>query len=439
MKPSNTPHLPIPPVPQWEVVPVLEPADAEEPIPVLEPVEPDVLPVLESALPAGTLPGRSPRPLPSATVPILTEAPAPAGWINRYLDPFMETSLGLVGLPLGLAILASLPLLNFIALGYLLEAGARIARSGKLRDGVFGIRRAGRVGGLFAGIFLSLLPVWGIASMARSAELIDPTSAVTRNWHTARVIATIVTFIHIALACLWGGKLRHFLLPLLHPVFAVLTFVRCNPITRARDGVWLFFVEARFWYFFSLGLRGAAGAFVWLVLPVTCLAVGWKFPALGFVGFLLLLPVLVFLPFLQMNFARLNRLATMFDVVAVVRIYGRAPWSYTFALFVTLLFALPLYLLKIELVPRDALFLPAVLFIAFIWPARLLTGWVVAYAWRRKSLSHPFFLVTGLLPVPFLVLLYGLFVWLSQYLSWYGVGSLYEQHPFLLPVPFTGL
>ncbi len=342
-------------------------------------------------------------------------------------------------LPLGLAILASLPLLNFIALGYLLEAGGRIARSGRFRKGLFGIRRAGRVGGLFAGIFLSLLPVWAISSMARSAELIDPTSAITRHWHTGRVIATIVTVVHIALACLWGGKLRHFLLPLLHPLFAVRTLLRCNPVTRARDGVWLFFVEARPWYFFWLGLRGAVGALVWLVLPVTCLAVGWKVPVLGVVGFLLLLPVLIILPFLQMNFARLNRFAKLFDVAAVVRLYGRAPWACTFALFVTLLFALPLYLLKIELVPRDALFLPAVLFIAFIWPARLLTGWVVGRARRRPIPSPWFFRVTGALPVPFLVLVYALFVWLSQYLSWYGVVSLYEQHPFLLPVPFTGL
>ena len=36
------------------------------------------------------------------------------------------------------------------------------------------------------------------------------------------------------------------------------------------------------------------------------------------------------------------------------------------------------------------------------------------------------------------VLVYGFFVWLSQYLSWYGVASLYEQHAFLLPVPFMG-
>jgi hypothetical protein len=33
---------------------------------------------------------------------------------------------------------------------------------------------------------------------------------------------------------------------------------------------------------------------------------------------------------------------------------------------------------------------------------------------------------------------YALFVFLSQYTAWYGIGSLYEQHAFLLPVPFLG-
>jgi hypothetical protein len=30
-------------------------------------------------------------------------------------------------------------------------------------------------------------------------------------------------------------------------------------------------------------------------------------------------------------------------------------------------------------------------------------------------------------------------VFLSQYVSWYGIASLYEQHAFMVPVPFLGL
>jgi hypothetical protein len=32
-----------------------------------------------------------------------------------------------------------------------------------------------------------------------------------------------------------------------------------------------------------------------------------------------------------------------------------------------------------------------------------------------------------------------LFVFLSQYISWSGIIGLYEQHAFLLPVPYVGM
>ncbi len=430
---SQTPSLPIPPVPVYEVVPVAESASSAEPVPTLARLN-DSGPV-----PTPTLrridehkPSTPPQTAWSQVVDAATQ-------VSNIFDAVVETVLGIGFMPLGLAILASLPLFNFVALGYLLEAGGRIARTDRLRDGFFGIRRAGRLGGLLFGVFLTILPVWFISSMVQSAELIDPTSTITRNWKIGMLAATVFAVIHIALACLWGGKFRHFLLPFLHPFFAIFALVRGNPITRARDGVWTFLVEARPWYYFWLGFRGAMGALVWLALPVTLLALGWKFAPLGFLGFFLLLPVLMILPFLQIQMTARNRFSGMFDVVNIFRLYMRAPWSCSFALFITLLFALPLYLLKIELVPRDALVLPALVFIAFIWPARLLTGWVCGKAIRRQRWSHWFFWTTGAIPVPVFLVVYGFFVWLSQYISWYGVGSLYEQHAFLLPVPFTGL
>ena len=35
-------------------------------------------------------------------------------------------------------------------------------------------------------------------------------------------------------------------------------------------------------------------------------------------------------------------------------------------------------------------------------------------------------------------LFYAIFVFFSQYAAWNGLGSLLEQHAFLLPVPFLG-
>ncbi len=149
--------------------------------------------------------------------------------------------------------------------------------------------------------------------------------------------------------------------------------------------------------------------------------------------------VLLYLPFLQMRLAVTNRLSAVFEFGAVREEFRRAPWAYAFAFLATLLFALPLYLLKIEMVPREAAWLPSLVFILFIFPARLLTGWAVSRARHRRTPRHWFFRWTGRLPLVPAALFYVLIVFFTQYTSWNGVWSLYEQHAFLVPVPFFGM
>src|SRR4051812_10434940 len=48
-----------------------------------------------------------------------------------------EWMFGAVSLILGLAILAALPVAQFLSMGYFLESSARVARTGRLRDGIF--------------------------------------------------------------------------------------------------------------------------------------------------------------------------------------------------------------------------------------------------------------------------------------------------------------
>ena len=83
--------------------------------------------------------------------------------------------------------------------------------------------------------------------------------------------------------------------------------------------------------------------------------------------------------------------------------------------------------------------LPSLVFVVFIFPARLLTGWAMGRARRREQprfiLSRLFAFMAALPVVGF----YTLIVYFTQYLSWYGAYSLYEQHAFLVPVPFLGM
>jgi hypothetical protein len=95
--------------------------------------------------------------------------------------------------------------------------------------------------------------------------------------------------------------------------------------------------------------------------------------------------------------------------------------------------------LKIELPPREIAWLPSLVFVLFMFPARLATGWAVSRAQRRQSPRHGFFRWgsrLGLVPV---ALVYAVFVYLTQYLSWNGTWSLLEQHAFLVPAPLMSL
>jgi hypothetical protein len=159
----------------------------------------------------------------------------------------------------------------------------------------------------------------------------------------------------------------------------------------------------------------------------------------GLLGGLLLATVLLYLPFLQTRFAVENRFRAMFELSSIRRLFRRAPIAFWLALLVTLLFALPLYLLKIELTPREVAWLPSLVFVVFIFPARLLTGWAVARALRRETPRHFLFRRGARLAAIPVVAIYTLIVYATQFLSWYGVYSLYEQHAFLVPVPVLGM
>jgi hypothetical protein len=213
---------------------------------------------------------------------------------------------------------------------------------------------------------------------------------------------------------------------------------------EARDAVWDFVVGLRLPHYFWLGLRGFAGALAWLFLPVMLLMCGTATqnpvaPLAGWVGALLLAFVLLYLPFLQANFAAENRFTAIFEWAEIRRLFRRAPLAFWTALAATCLFALPLYLLKIEATPREVTWLPSLFFVVFIYPARLLTGWAMG---RARGHEKPRFLLFrwmarfAALPV---VLYYVLVVFFTQYTSWSGPVSLFEQHAFLLPVPFFGM
>ncbi|OWK35075.1 hypothetical protein FRUB_09917 [Fimbriiglobus ruber] len=367
---------------------------------------------------------------------------SPGFFHSIYL--LIEWVFGAAALLVALAVLAALPVLQFLSLGYLLESAARVARSGRLRDGFFGMRTAARLGGIVLGSWLLLLPVRYVADVAHTARIIDPTGRAADGWRTGLLVLIGITAVHIATVCARGGKLRYFLWPF-NSVWVVLRVARGGFYAESRDAVWDFVTSLRLPYYFWLGFRGFIGAVSWLLIPISMIAAGRAqahVPIAGTVAFFgacLLALVLLYLPFLQTRIAVTNRLSAVWNVLEVRREFRRAPYAFAFAFVATLLFALPLYLLKIQIVPREAAWLPSLVFIAFIFPARLWTGWAMSRAARRPAPRHWFFRWTARLPLLPAAAFYVLIVFFTQYTSWNGVWSLYEQHAFLVPVPFFGL
>lgn len=378
----------------------------------------------------------------------LAAAPGPRrrGLARRAWDTICSAAewlFGLVSIVLALSVLATYPLLGLLSLGYLLESSGRIARTGRVTAGFVGVRKAARLGGVVLGTWLLLLPVRFVSSMAASARLIEPGGKADRAWSIALVVLTTLVVIQVVDACWRGGKLRHFLRPAPFKLIGrVGRAVRRlfssegEPAPRARDAVWHFVVGLRLPYYFWLGLRGFVGGLAWLFVPITMLAAAQQLPILGFLGAAGLVWVLLYLPFAQTRFAAENRFRAMFEGAAVRALYRKAPLAFLLALLVTLSFALPLYLLKIELLPREAAWLPSLVFVLFILPARLVTGWATGYAMRRPRNRHWLLRLPVKPAMVGVAAVYVFFVYFTQFTSWYGVGSLYEQHAFLVPVPF---
>ncbi|RUL87055.1 hypothetical protein [Tautonia sociabilis] len=390
-------------------------------------------PLLTDLAPSSSLVSAEPPP------PALRRIARGLATSGRAMASAAEWVFGALALVVGLAVLAAIPVAQLLCLGYLLEAGGRVARSGRLRDGLVGVRLSARLGGMAIGILLWTLPIQLFASMARSAAVIDPGGPIAARWRVASFVVLALTAAHLTIALARGGRLRHFLWP-----FGAIGWLRRNRdlgrvYRRCRDDCLAFASRLRLPYYARLGLLGFLGTLAWLVLPATLLAAGRSAPLLGLIGALLLGGVAMVLPFLQMHFAVEGRLRAFRELRPVRDRFRRAPWAFALALTLTATLAVPLYLLKIEMIPREAVWLPSLVFLTFTFPARLAAGWAYHRSSRRDRPRHWVFRASGRLWMLPIAALYVLFVFLSQFAAWRGAWSLYEQHAFLLPVPFIGL
>ncbi len=416
-----------------------------------------------------------------------------SSWLVRFFGFLRATWMGLLGLIsliVLLAIVSSVPILNLLGFGYLLEVSKRMAERRTIKEIFVGIDKARLIGGALIGSWLMLVPIRVLSHIAEEANLIDPGGQVSARLDLARLIAVVFIVAHVAAALMCGGKLRYFFWPLLAPISIAVWLMRrianwhlfhstirwttqwwcpglADDIGRVRPIVdwflpaiflqrmrqprllsgmvqqtWQFVVGLRLPHYFRLGLLGFVGTFLWLILPTLLLAGATLnrdssvSTLYGVLGVLLAIPIFSLLPILQTQFATTGHFRSFLEIRGALNIFRKAPIWHLISWIVVVALAFPLYLLKIETVPRELLWLLSIVFLVFTLPSRVAMGWAHSRSLKRASPRTSWLTM----PIGGLVLTVSAFCVLvlttTRYLSWNGAFSLFENHLFLLPTPF---
>lgn len=375
------------------------------------------------------------------------EAEPPKRGILRRLIGFagwmLHGSWCIASLVVLLAVLTAIPIVQLVAFGYLLMVAGRLTNGSKLRDCLPHLHEAGKIGMAGAAIFLASLPTQLLVHWESNAYLINPGSGQATMLRVLAIAAALLTMFYLLWAWVRGGRLRHYLWP--QPLRLMREGWRPKTWTDAPDRLWDFTTSLELPKLFWLGARGAIGTLIWLIPAMILIAVfrNGETGLAGVVGFIWLMAlgvVMLFLPMLQAHFAAENRLSALFEIRTVHRDFRRAPWAWLLAMVLGLvLLPIPLYLLKIEATPREVMWLPCLVFVAFMLPARIAEGLAMRRARRRPDPKGTWAAIsrwTVRLLMPGVVATYLLFVYVSQYTSWDGLQTWVQQHAVLVPIPF---
>ena len=402
-----------------------------EPPPTSPPadIEPSGLPVTFAPLEERLGPGR----FPGIWKPI------------RMVAWFVHLGFGTFCLVLLLAILAAIPGLNILTLGYLVDPQRRVAESGRLRDGFPLMLLAPRLGVICFFTLLFLIPIALQATrVSDAAVILSPTDVrVVRMATVLRVMQTIIA-VHLLLAIARGGTVGCFLRPfknlrwMLKQLFTEQG--RQNMSHGAEQVLQLIRPVHHFW----IGLKAFFGAVCWLLIP-TGLLVAYSAPGriapiygvLSFLGVVLMIPVTAWLPSLQVHQAVTGRFRSIFQVSAARRIIRNTPLSWMLSTILIYVMTFPLYLTKIKLLPADALLVLTPFFILLTYPARILVAWAYHRGMNRHRVA--WFPVRWSCRLMMTVLLAGYagFLFLTPFISELGKAAPLENQAFLSPVPYA--
>lgn len=367
-------------------------------------------------------------------------------WVGRVFRGAVKLAgnvfciASLIGL---LAVVTAIPVLQLIAFGYLLNVSGRMVRGATVWQSLPQLKQAGQIGLAALALFVAALPTQLLTHWESVATIIDPGSIRAGGLRVAAIAMSIVALGYLMWAWVRGGRLRDYLWPEPKRFFREVwqTATWCD----APDRLWDFTASLELPRYFWLGLRGLIATLVWLIPAIVIIGAfrEGETGLAGLIGFIAVITLgigLMYLPMLQAHFAAENRMRAMFQVRTIRHDFRRAPWAWVGAMVLGLVvLPIPLYLLKIEATPREVVWLPCLVFIAFILPARIAEG----LALRRSRRQHDpvgrwakvsrWLARIAMVPV---IGFYLLFVYGSQYTSWDGLQTWVQQHAILIPIPF---
>lgn len=340
-----------------------------------------------------------------------------------------------------LALVAAVPVVQFASLGYLLLAAANLAEGKRWSSALPGLRLAGKFGTFALLTALLWLPVWFVTDLSYSAQLLQPGSGSAALWRVGAFVVTFLWITHVAWAAMRGGRWWHLLWA--QPIRFALDIWRPSTWQRTSDRLYELVEHMQLPRLWWLGLRASFGAFLWIVLPASLMLVGLRNQELsvaglvGFIGAAGMSFVVLYLPFIQIEFAKSGRFRDFLSIQKVRRRFGYRPWIHTLALLLLCVLCLPLYLLRIEATPAQLVWAPALVFVAFMLPAKLMLGAAMGWADRRTQGGKPprrFYNKWPARIVGFLAAwIYVGFLYVAQVIA---TDVMIFQHAFLVPAPF---
>ncbi|MGZ0167542.1 MAG: hypothetical protein ACKVII_26770, partial [Planctomycetales bacterium] len=245
----------------------------------------------------------------------------------------LNACVGLFSLVALLALTAAIPVVNLLALGYLMEIQKRVIQTGKLRSAFYLLPAARRLVGIVLGVTLWLLPIQILAGAARDSWLLAPGTTGTWLWTAGLAGASMLITAHLLLALACGGGWWRFVRPLSNIRRLRATSKSGEYWRDAHEAIFEFAAAFRFPHLFRLGILGYAAVYVWLAVPTLLFTMlddptsRWQI-AVFITGCVAMTLTFLWMPLLLAHVAAEGRWRAIIEFKTVRKLAGHTPFCW---------------------------------------------------------------------------------------------------------------